>query len=97
MCSTGPSGARQGTANQERSEELRQALRTSRVVGQAKRFAGEIADGVKRSSGVVEQLVLEGLRGQIEEMAPRVRRLMKQTRARIFGGDTRVEGKLLSL
>ena len=70
---------------------------TSRVVGQAKRFAREIADGVKRTSGVVEQLALEGLRRQIEEMAPRVRQVMKQTRARIFGGDTRVEGKLLSL
>ena len=40
---------------------------------------------------------MEGLRRQIEEMALRVRRVMKQTRARIFGGDTRVEGKLLSL
>ncbi len=69
----------------------------SRVVGQAKRFAREIADGVKRSSGVVEQLVLEGLRQQIEEMAPRIRQVMRQTRARVFGGDTHVEGKLLSL
>jgi IS5 family transposase len=70
---------------------------TSRVVGQAKRFAREIAEGVKRTSGVVEQLALEGLRQQIEEMAPRVRQVMKQTRARVFGGDTHVEGKLLSL
>jgi len=70
---------------------------TSRVVGQAKRFAREIADGVKRTSGVVEQLALEGLRQQIDEMAPRVRQVMKQTRARVFGGDKHVEGKLLSL
>jgi IS5 family transposase len=70
---------------------------TSRVVGQANRFAREIAEGVKSTSGVVEQLALEGLRRQIEEMAPRIRQVMKQTRARIFGGDTRVEGKLLSL
>jgi len=70
---------------------------TSRVVGQAARFAREIADGVKRTSGVVEQLALKGLRQQIEEMAPRVRQVMKQTRARVFGGDTHVEGKLLSL
>ena len=88
-----------GPQSQERLKKSygRLLASTSRVVGQAKRFAGEIADGVKRSSGVVEQLVLEGLRRQIEEMAPRVRRVMKQTRARIFGGDTRVEGKLLSL
>jgi IS5 family transposase len=70
---------------------------TSRVVGQAKRFAREIADGIKWTSGIVEQLALKGLRQQIEEMAPRVRQVMKQTRARVFGGDTHVEGKLLSL
>ena len=70
---------------------------TSRVVGQAKRFAREIAEGVKRTSGVVEQLALEGLRQQIEEMAPRIRQVMRQTRARVFSGDTHVEGKLLSL
>ena len=70
---------------------------TSRVVGQAKRFAREIADGIKWTSGIVEQLALKGLRQQIEEMAPRVRQVIKQTRARVFGGDTHVEGKLLSL
>ena len=30
-------------------------------------------------------------------MALRVRQVMKQARGRIFGGDTRAEGKLLSL
>ena len=70
---------------------------TSRVVGQAKRFGREIADGVKRASDVLEQVALEGLRRQLDEMAPRVRQVMKQTRARVFGGDTRSEGKLLSL
>ncbi len=43
------------------------------------------------------QLALEGLRQQLDEMAPRVKQVMKQTRARIFGGDSRAEGKLLSL
>src|SRR5271166_4767668 len=38
---------------------------TSRVVGQAKRFAREIADGVKRAGDVVAQLALEGLRQQL--------------------------------
>jgi len=70
---------------------------TSRVVGQAKRFAREIADGVKRAGDVLAQLALEGLRQQLDEMAPRVKQVMKQTRARIFGGDTRAEGKLVSL
>lgn len=70
---------------------------TSRVVGQAKRFSKEIAEGVKRSTNILTQLALEGLRQEIDAMAPRVRQVMKQTRARIFRGDTRVEGKLLSL
>jgi IS5 family transposase len=70
---------------------------TSRVVGQAKRFAKEIASGVKRSRSVLHRLALEGLRQQLETMVPLVRQVMKQTRARIFRGETRSEGKLLSL
>jgi transposase, IS5 family len=69
----------------------------SRVVGQARRFSGEIGKGVKRSKNVLEQLALEGLRQQLDQMTSRVRQVMKQTRARIFRGDTRSEGKLLSL
>jgi IS5 family transposase len=70
---------------------------TSRVVGQAKRFSDEIAHGVKRSRRVLKQLALEGLRRQLDEMLSRVKQVMKQTRARIFRGNTRSEGKLLSL
>ena len=70
---------------------------TSRVVGQAKRFSREIAAGVKRSRNVGQQLALEGLRQEIDAMVPLVKQVMKQTRARIFGGETRFEGKLLSL
>ena len=70
---------------------------TSRVVGQAKRFSEEIARGVKRSTNALKQLRLELLRQELDEMKARVRQVMKQTRARIFRGDTRSEGKLLSL
>jgi IS5 family transposase len=70
---------------------------TSRVVGQAKRFAQDIAAGVKRAGNVSKQLALEGLRAEIERMVPLVRQVMKQTRARIFRGDTRSEGKIVSL
>ena len=70
---------------------------TSRVVRQAKRFSGEIAEGVKRSTDILKQLALEGLRRELDEMLPRVKQVMKQTRARIFRGDTRSDGKLLSL
>jgi IS5 family transposase len=70
---------------------------TSRVVGQAKRFSKEIARGVKCSTSALQQLALEGLRQELDEMISRVRQVMKQTRARIFRGNTRSEGKLLSL
>ena len=70
---------------------------TSRVVGQAKRFSDEIARRVKRSKSILEQFALDGLRQQLDLMIPRVTQVMRQTRARIFRGNTRSEGKLLSL
>ncbi len=70
---------------------------TSRVAGQAKRFSKEITEGVKRSTDILEQLALEGLRDELDRMVPRVRQVMRQAKARIFGGNTRVEGKLVSL
>ena len=79
----------------ERYDQLLNA--TSRVVGQAKRFSAEIAQGVKQATNVMKQLALEGLRHELDEMVPLVRQVMKQTRARIFRGNTRSEGKLVSL
>jgi transposase, IS5 family len=70
---------------------------TSRVVGQAKRFSEEIVKGVKQATDVMKQLALDGLRHEIDEMVPLVKQVMKQTRARIFHGNTRSEGKLVSL
>ena len=90
------SKAKQG---QEKLKRAYQQLlnSTSRVVGQAKRFSKEIAEGVKRSMDVVKQLGLEGLRQEIDAMVPRVKQVMKQIRARILRGDTRSDGKLVSL
>jgi transposase, IS5 family len=70
---------------------------TSRVVGQAKKFAQEVAEGVKHAADPLKQLALDGLREEIETMVPRVKQVMKQTRARVFRGDTRSEGKLFSI
>jgi IS5 family transposase len=70
---------------------------TSRVVGQAKRFSREIKEGVKRAPSVLKQLALDGLRGDLDAMVLLVKQVMKQTSARIFRGDTRAEGKILSL
>jgi IS5 family transposase len=70
---------------------------TSRVVGQAKRFSKEITEGVKRATGLLRQIALEGLRQELETMLPRVRQIIRQTKARIFHSNPRAEGKLLSL
>ena len=82
------------------SEKLKSAYgrllsSTSRVVGQAKRRRSPLA----RSGPPISMalLKLQGLRHQIEQMVPRVKQVMKQTRTRIYRGDTRSEGKLLSV
>jgi IS5 family transposase len=83
-------------------EKLKLAYRklldaTGRVVGQAKRFSKEIAEGVKRSTDFMQQAALEGLRQEIDTLLPRVKQVIQQTKARVFGGDTRAEGKLFSI
>jgi transposase, IS5 family len=70
---------------------------TGRVLGQAQRFATEIRDGVKSSANRLHQAALEGLRGKLETIAPRLRQVIRQTKARVFAGDTHVEGKIVSL
>ena len=70
---------------------------TSRVVGQAKRFSKEISEGVKKATDILQQIALEGLREELDRMLPLVLRVMRQTRARIFHGNTHVEDKVLSV
>jgi transposase, IS5 family len=70
---------------------------TSRVVGQAKRFAREVRTGVKRCRNRRQQAALKRLRHTLDIFVPRVKQVMRQTRARIFGGDTHVDDKVLSL
>jgi transposase, IS5 family len=70
---------------------------TGRVVGQAKRFSREIGAGVKRCTEIVKQAILDGLRQSLDDMIPLVRQVLRQTRARVFGGDKHAEGKLVSL
>jgi transposase, IS5 family len=70
---------------------------TGRVVGQAKRFAKEIDDGVKRAAKGSRQAVLDGLRRELDSMVPLVQQVMRQTKARVFADDTHAEGKIVSL
>jgi IS5 family transposase len=88
-----------GPINQEKLKQRYHQLleTTSRVVGQAKRFSNEVAEGVKRSADMLQQLALDGLGQQLDTMLPLVRHVMRQTRERIFRGKTRTQGKILSL
>jgi transposase, IS5 family len=70
---------------------------TSRVVGQAKRFSAEIAEGVKQAATVTKQIALDALRCEIDGTVPLVKQVMKQTRERIFHGNARSEGKIVSV
>jgi IS5 family transposase len=88
-----------GSLNRDRLQQRYRRLldTTSRVVGQAKQFAKEISEGVKRSTEVLKQIALQGLREELDRMLLLVRRVMRQTRARIFHGDTHVGDKILSV
>jgi transposase, IS5 family len=88
-----------GPVNQEKLQQRYGQLlnATSRVAGQAKRFSKEITDGVKRSADILKQIALEGLRQEIDAMLPLVRQVMRQTRERIFRGNTHAGSKILSL
>jgi len=70
---------------------------SGRVVRQAQQFVNEIASGVKRSADFKKQAALEGMKKELESMLGRVKQVRRQTRARVFGGNTHVEGKLASL
>ncbi len=70
---------------------------SSRVARQAQQFANEIACGVKRSADFKKQAAREGMQKELEIMLGRVKPVRRQARARVFGGNTHVEGKLASM
>ena len=88
-----------GETAQERVKSLYGKLIeiTGRVAAQAKKFSTEIGQDVKRAGDVVQQATLHALKQELDTMLPRVKQVMRQTKARVFGGDTRSEGKLVSI
>lgn len=83
-------------------EKLKQGYRkllttTRKVVNQAKCFRKEMASGVKRARDHEQKLVLQALRKDLETMLPRVQQVIRQSRARVLGGDVHVAGKLVSV
>ncbi len=95
-----------GRASRNKSDQGREKLKTlyqallettGRVVGQAKRFVADIIAGVKCSADLMQQAVVDSLKAELEVMLPRVAQVVRQTKARVLGGDTRAAGKLVSL
>jgi IS5 family transposase len=68
-----------------------------RVVGQAKRFVREVAEGIKRGRHRHDQAAIEGHCRYLESMVPRVQQVLRQTRERIDKGNTHAAGKIVSL
>ena len=95
-----------GRASRSRTEQGKQKLKqayekllcaTGRIVGQAQRFAREVAAGIKHGASLIEQTMLEASQQELETMIPRVKQVMRQTRERVFKGNARVDGKIVSL
>ncbi len=70
---------------------------TRKVVNQAKRFRNEVASGVKCTKDRGKKLFLQALRKDLETMLPRVQQVIRQTKARVLGGNVHVAGKLVSV
>ena len=95
-----------GRASRSRGEQGKQRMWqcyrrlmaiAGRVVGQAKRFVREVADGIKRSRRRRDQAGIEGHCRYLESMIPRVQQVLRQTRERIDKGNTHAAGKIVSL
>jgi IS5 family transposase len=92
------SRSRGGAGQQRMKAGYRNLLyHTARVVGQAKRFAREVATGIKRAGDVVVQAHLKAEQAYLEQMIPLVRQVMHQARERVFKGNAHVAGKIVSL
>lgn len=88
-----------GKAAQEKVQTVYRKLVevTTRVVGQAKKFSIEIGQGVKQASDVLQQAMLQGLRHELDARIALMLQVIRQTKARVFGGNTRAENKLVSI
>ena len=91
--------ARKGRAQPGQVESgIRQLAAGDRPCGRTgETLLAEIGDGVKRGAEVVQQMALEGHRRVLDTMVPRVQQVLRQTKARIYRGDTRSVGKIVSI
>jgi transposase, IS5 family len=78
---------------ERRKRQYRELLRlTRKVINQAQRVLAEVKQARRRRRAPVE-----GLAQALETMVGRVRQVVKQTKARIFAGDTKSPEKIVSV
>jgi IS5 family transposase len=76
-----------------RKRQYRELLSlTRKVINQAQRVLAEVKQSPRR-----RRTPVEGLTQSLETMVGRVRQVVKQTRIRIFAGDTKSPGKIVSV
>jgi len=94
-----------GRASRSRGQQAKEKVKsgygkllavTGRVIAQAKKFAAEVDQGIKRAPEIGQQATLQALQRELETMLARVGQVIRQTKARLFAGNTRIEGKLVS-
>jgi len=83
-----------GAAGEEKRRNIYKGLLsvTRKIVHQAKRVIGEVDELGRRKRKEVS-----GLRAQLTTMVDRVEQVAKQTRARIFGGNSKFQDKIVSV
>jgi transposase, IS5 family len=88
------SSRRKGPEGEKQRRQLYKKLLTvtRRVVNQAKRVTQQVGELSKAKQKKARSLV-----GQMNTMAERTKQVICQTKARIFGGDTKVPDKVLSM
>src|ERR1700691_833579 len=78
---------------ERRKRQYRELLSlTRKVINQAQRVLTEVKQVPGR-----RRTAVEGLSQSLETMVGRVRQVMKQARIRIFAGDTKLPGKIVSV
>jgi len=88
-------GEAAGAQQKEAYKQLMAATR--RVVRQAGVVIDEVRQGIKRANTALGQVVVEGLAKHLEEVSVLTHRVLAQTQARVFEGNTHFQDKLLSL
>jgi IS5 family transposase len=95
-----------GRAARSRGEQSKQRMAqwygrlmaiSQRVVGQARRFVREVAQGIKPCKRPFDWVVVDSHRRYLEMMIPRMQQVLRQTRQRIDEGNAHAPGKIVSL